>query len=367
MSNIGNSIPTNNANFALAVINRAVEIVAGGTPTTAQQHDAFSALQQAWEEFKAGETRQQEKSRTCGWSLLRKDIGEYIKSREPAFANSHTPITDWGSATDRDTVAQILREAALPISRVVEERTRWAAKFDSMAPKESMEYDLMRKAAVFLKQHGLTVQIAWDREDPNDPIDYRGTVDGVGWAFELTELRIDAKGSHVKMGHPNERKSIKEQLAELAAPVPQIPDGSDALQKALHAAAKHGGKASKLEALNGARYCLVLHNRQFLYAPDWEAIRFPGFGAFDAVLTLHQESFPPAQIWQVFRNGFGKPMRSHNVSDLGDIVAFRNSRRAHSIDTDRIRSTWRKSELLGLTDDDIRAAVAETRAQRNRV
>ena len=127
--------------------------------------------------------------------------------------------------------------------------------------------------------------------------------------------------------------------------------------------AKHGSKPSKLKDLNGVRYCLILHNRQFLYVPDWEKIAIPDLSAFDAVLALHQESFPPAQTWQVLRNGFGKPVRSQNVNDLGDIAAFRNSNRAHRIDAELVKSAWQQIEALGLTDDDIRAAITEARAK----
>ena len=366
MTHISSDTPSINANFATTVINRAAEIVAGAAPAAETGCDAFSALQQARNEFKAGETHQQEKSRTYGWALLMKDVGQYIKSREPEFAHSRTPIVDWSEATDPVAVAQTLREAALPISRMVAERTRWAAKFDAMSEQESAEYELMRKAAAFLSQHGLTIYVAWDRENPNDPIDYRATVDGREWAFELTELRIDAESSHLTVGHPKERKSIREQLAELAAPLPQVPDGPDALQKALNNAVNHGRKASKLGALNGVRYCLVLYNRQFLYAPDWEAITLPDLTVFDAVLVLHQENFPTAQTWQVLRNGFGKTLRSSNANDLGDIIAFRNSNRTRRSDPELVKAALRRLEALELTEDDVRAAIAEVRAERSR-
>ena len=362
MPSTGNDTPSINAHFAMAIINRAAEIVAGAATTPGQNGNAFDALHQARDEFKAGETRQQEKSRSYGWALLMRDVGQYIKICHPIYRNSFTPIVDWSETTAPNVVAQTLREAATTIADLVAERTRAASKFEAMTPQEMAEYDLMWKAAAFLTRQGLTVNIAWDRENPNDSIDYRATVDGVEWAFELTELRTDAEGSHLTIGHPSEGKSIREQLDQLVTKVPQIPDGPDALQRALYNAAKHGSKPSKLKALNGVRYCLILHNRQFLYVPDWEKIAIPDLSAFDAVLVLHQESFPPAQTWQVLRNGFGKPMRSQNVNDLGDIAAFRNSNRAHRIDAELVKSAWQQIEALGLTDDDIRAAITEARA-----
>ncbi len=362
MATIRGNTPTINSNFAATVINRAAEIIAGATTTPWQECDAYGALRQARDEFKAGETRQQEKSRTYGWALLMKDVGQYIKSREPEFAHSRTPIVDWSEATDPVAATQILREAALPISLMVAERTKMVNKLDSMSEQERVEYALMRKAVAFLEQHGLTVQIAWDRENSNEPIDYRGILDDVAWAFELTELRLDAEEAQINNQRPKKGKSIREQLTER---MPQIPDGPDALQKALDNAVMHGGKASKRNALNEAKYCLVVHNRQFLYAPDWEAITLPDLRAFDAVLVLHQESYPPAQTWQVFRNGFGKTLRSNNANDLGDIIAFRNSNRTRRSDPELVKAALRRLEALELTEDDVRAAIAETRAKRS--
>lgn len=365
MPRITDASPSINADFAATVLNRAAELIADAATCAEMDGSVVGALQQARDEYLAAEARKRNSSRTYGLPWLLKDLGEYIKSRYPEHAASFTPISDWNDVTAPDVMAQTLREAALSISRIVEERTIWASRFEAMSERERAEYELMRKAALFLKQQGLTVNVAWDREDTNDPIDYRGTVDGVAWALELTELRSDAKGSHLTIGHPKERKSIPEQLAELAAPLPQVPDGPDALQKALAAAASHGRKASKLEALNGARYCLVLHNQQFLYAPDWDEITPPDFSAFDAVLVLHQEIYPMVQTWEIMRNGFAKPLRSNNVNDLGDITIFRNSSRTLRSDPERVKAALRHLEALELTEDDVRATIAETRAERN--
>ena len=362
---IGTNAASINATFTLTVINRAAEIVAGATPAAESGCDAFSALQQARDEFIATETRRQKSGRTYAWPLLLKDIGQYVKSREPAYADSFSPISEWSRAVGPAAAAKTLREAALEMSCIVEERTKWVTKLEAMSEQERAEYELMRKTDAFLKEHGLIVKIAWDREDPNDPIDYRGTVDGVSWAFELTELRIDPnQGYHRKVGHPKENKLRHEQLEELAAPMPQIPDGPDALQKALDTAVTHGSKASKLKVVNGARYCLVLYNRQFLYVPDWDAITMPDCSEFDAILILHQEMYPMVQTWEVLRNGFAKPLRSHNVNDLGDIIAFKNSNLTRRSDPERVKAALRHLQSLHLTEDDVRAAIAETRAEK---
>lgn len=365
MPRITDASPGINSNFVLTAINRAAELIGDAAARAELDGSVIGALQQARDEFLAAETRKQKSGRTYAWPLLLKDVGEYVKSREPAYADSFTPIVDWSAATAPGVVAQTLREAALPISRMVAERTIRASRFESMSGQERSEYELMRKAALFLKEHGLTVQVAWDREDPNDSIDYRAVVDGVAWAFELTELRIDAEGAHIKIGHPNEGKSVNQQLEELAAPLSQVPDGPDNLQKALNKAAEHGSKESKVAALNGARYCLVLHNRQFLYAPEWHAITMPDYSAFDAVLVMHQEIYPLVQTWQIIRNGFANPLRSHNVNDLGDIIAFKNSNRTRRSDPERVKAALRRIQSLNLSEDDIRAAIAETRGESN--
>ena len=63
------------------------------------------------------------------------------------------------------------------------------------------------------------------------------------------------------------------------------------------------------------------------------------------------------------RNGFAKLLRSHNVNDLGDIIAFKNSNRTHRSDPERVKAALRRIQALELTEDDILAAIAETRAE----
>ena len=357
--------PSINANFAATVINRAAEIFADAATDPGQERYAIDALYQARDEFMVRETRKQRNSRTYGFPHLLRDLREYITSRYPKYADSFTPITEWSGETASTSVVDTLHEAALNVSIIVEERTRTASKFDTMSDKELREYDLMWKAAAFLTRHSLSVRVAWDRENPNDHIDYWATVDGIPWAFELTELRLDPKNFHREVVHPNEGKSIDEQFEVLEMPFPQIPQDHYALQSALNAAVKHGSKEGKLKALNGAKYCLVLHNRQFLYVPSWEKVTVPDFSAFDAFLILHQESIPPAQAWEVLRNGFGKPLRSQNVDDLDDIAAFRSYNRARGSDPEMAKAALRRLDALELTEDDVRAAVAEARANRS--
>ena len=364
MTRIINDAPAINANYAATVINRAAEIFAGAAADPGQERYIVDALYRARDEFMADETRKQRSSRTYGLPHLLRDLRQYITSRYPEYADSFSPITDWSAETAPAVVVETLREAAFNVGMIVEERTRTASKFDTMSDKELREYDLMRKVVAFLTRHGLSASVEWDRENPDAPIDYWATVDGVRWAFELTELRLDPEEKPRKVGHPNEKRSIGEQLEALEMPLPQIPNGPDALQRALNAAVEHGSKKSKLKALNGAKYCLVLHNRQFCYVPSWQEITSPDLSPFDAVLILHQESFPPAQVWEVPRNSFGKPLPSQNVDDLADITAFRNSNRVRRSDPEPVKAALRRLEVLQLTEEDVRAAIAEARAGR---
>ena len=363
MTRISSDAPAVNANYAATVINRAAEIFAGVAADPGQERYVVDALYQARDEFMATETRKQRNRRTYGLPHLLRDLRQCITSRYPEYADSFSPITKWSGETAPAVVVETLREVALNVSMIVEERTRTASKFDTMSDKELREYDLMRKVVDLLTRHGLSFSVAWDRENPDAPLDYWTTVDGIPWAFELTEMRLDPEEKPRKVGHPNERKSITEQVEALDVPLPQIPQDRHDLQRALNAAVEHGSKKSKLKALNGAKYCLVLHNRQFCYVPSWEEITRPDLSTFDAVLILHQESIPPAQVWEVLRNGFGKPLPSQNVDDLADITEFKMSSRTKHIDAAVARSTWRRIEDLELTEDDIRAAIAEARAQ----
>ena len=366
MTRISSDAPAINANFAATVINRAAEIVAGTATDPGQECYVVDALRQARDEFLAAETRNQKKIRTYGLPHLLRDLGQYITSRYPEYADSFSPITEWSGKSTPTSVAETLREAAPNVSMIVEERTRMVSKLDAMSDRELREYDLMRKVVDFLTRHSLSVRVAWDREDPDAPIDYWATVDGVRWAFELTELRLDPKENYYrKVGHPNEKRSIAEQVNVLEIPLPQIPDGPDALRNALDAAVKHGSKEEKLKGLNGAKYCLVLHNRQFCYVPSWEEITMPDLSAFDAVLILHQESIPPAQVWEVPRNGFVKPLSSQNVDDLADIAEFRMSGRP-GVNPEVIRSFWKRMEESGITDAEIYEALKEARTDRCR-
>ena len=218
-------------------------------------------------------------------------------------------------------MVQKLREAATVISEMVAERTRNATEFDLMSEKEQGEYRIMRSAQAFMQQQGLTVQVEWEREDPeNDSIDYWATIDGSRCAFEITALRQDADESHRKIGDPRSNKSLHEELERLSGRIPKVEDGPEALRAAFDKAIKHGNKRGKLNALNGAKYCLLIHNRQFLYEPSWLEIAYPDRGAMDVVIILHADDLTPTRVWEVIPNdGFGRVIKGQNISALADI------------------------------------------------
>ena len=170
MTRISSDAPAINANYAATVINRAAEIFADLATDPGQERYVVAALDQARDEFMAGETRKQLNRRTYGLPHLRHDLRQYITSRYPEYADSFTPITDWSAETAPAAVVETLREAAFNVGMIVEERTRTASKFDTMSYKELNEYDLIQKAVSFLTWHGLSVSIAWDRENPDAPL-----------------------------------------------------------------------------------------------------------------------------------------------------------------------------------------------------
>ena len=132
---------------------------------------------------------------------------------------------------------------------MAEERTIAAGRLGFMDEKELYEHFLMKATEEFLKTQALEVEMSREWEDPNAPLDYRGTVDGTPWAFELTRLREDPKkGYHRKIGHPKDRRTLDEQLREFAeVPMPRVPKGPEALQRNLKPShrARQEGKQDK--------------------------------------------------------------------------------------------------------------------------
>ena len=131
------------------------------------------------------------------------------------------------------------------------------------------------------------------------------------------------------------------------------------LQHALDNAVEHGQKRSKKAELNSAKYCLVIHNKQFLYIPDWDEITWPDLRGFDAVMILHDEIIPPVQVWQVITR---ERLRQNNQER-----DHRRRRKARS-DSAGIRARPRNREgglepleELDITEEDILEAVRETR------
>ena len=181
---------TANACFAATIINRAADIVSQA-PRPPSSDYAFAALQQARNECLASEGSKANQFLAYSFPQLLNDLGQHIRARYPAYSQAIAPIGEWSRATPPETVAAALRAAAGTISRLIAQRAIMASRFEMMSDQESAEYNLMRKAAALLTRHGLSVNIDWEREDTDGPIDYRGTVDGVPWAFALAQLRKD--------------------------------------------------------------------------------------------------------------------------------------------------------------------------------
>lgn len=358
MTTAESQAPEINWAFATTVLNRAADIVESSAGDPDGPCHVIDALGQARDEFLAGESKGENRLRSYGLPYLRRDLGGYIKDRYPEYRDTEwNPISDWSRGTQPADAAQTLRDAAHCIGTLVKERTKQAGILAAMDEGELCEYNLMRKLAAFLTGEGLDVSVQWERKGPKrDPIDYWGTVDGERWAFELTELRRDANGSHRKVRNQRD-------IERLAEPIPKVPSGAEVLRRAWQKAISHGKESSKLNARSGAKYCLVIHNRQFFFVPDWQTIPEPDLTEFDAVLILHEDNFPPAEVWEVLKQpNFNRRLRSQNVDDMADIDEFKASRR-DTPDPELVKSAWAHIESLGLSDEEIQEIASGSREE----
>ena len=107
--------------------------------------------------------------------------------------------------------------------------------------------------------------------------------------------------------------------------MPQIRGDAKTFQRVLDNTVSSAGKASKIHALDGAKYCLVMHNHQFIYVEAWHAVTVPDLGQFDAVIVLHHDTIASAWTWEVLRlTGIDKTLPSQNIDDLADIAEFKS-------------------------------------------
>ena len=313
-----------NAAFAMDVLLLGAELVGSSQDSPTGGTLIVDALLKAWEKVQQGETARQRKLRTYGWRHFASDLSSYVLLNEGVNPDSGVPISEWGKVLVPAFVAAKLRRAAPVVARTAEERTISAGRLGIMDEKELYEHFLIEATADFLRTQGLQVEMSREWDNPNAPLDYRGNVDGVPWAFELTRLRQDPKsGYHRKIGHPKERKSLDEQLRAFSEePMPKVPSGPEVLQRNLKQAIEHGRKASKTKTLMRAKYCLVVHNQQFTNPEDWERIAFPEPGELDAVIFLHEQMIPPGQVWEVIPpDAFARNVESSTVEDL-ERIAF---------------------------------------------
>ena len=323
-----------NAEFAMTVMLRAAELVGAAREFSKEENPIIDVLLKAWDQMQQRETARQRKLRTYGWRHLASDLRSYVTLNEDVSPDSLVPISEWGQALVPVAMASKLREAAPVISKMAEERTIAAGRIGVMSRKELDEHFLMKGTEEFLKGQGLEVEMSREWEDPNAPLDYRGTVDGVPWAFELTQLREDPKkGYHRKIGHPKERKTLDEQLRVFEAQrLPKVPNGPEALQRNLNQAIQHGKTEGKTKTLRGAKYCLLIHNQQFTNPEDWEKITWPDLGDFEVVMILHDQMIPPARVWQVIPpDGYGSPVETGKMEDVERLAFGRQENDANPV------------------------------------
>ena len=345
-----------NAEFVLAITSRATEILRGSQE---ERTPLIDVLQMARDQFLSSETKRNHTTRTYSWSDLINDLKWHLVTNEKADPDSWSTIGDWERHQHPTKVTDTLLEAGDAIAETARERTVANGRAALMTEEQFGEHLLMQTTARFLREQDINLEVNEER-DPNAPVDYRATLDGVPWAFELTQLRSkDPEGAHRKIGHPNEKKPLKQQLEKLEEHISQIPDGPQALQRALNKAVEHGQKHSKKAELHGAKYCLVIHNKQFLYIPDWEEITWPNLSGFDAVMILHDEIIPPVQVWQVIpESAFGKSVQSGTIEEVERLALIHQ---ASVPDPETVKAAWQRLEELDITEEEILEAVRETR------
>ena len=308
-----------NTEFALDVMLRVARTVAEHGELSEGETLKIDVLLKAQDEVQQRETARWKNIITYGWRHLIADLRSYILLNEGVSPNLPAPISEWAQAHGPVAMAGKLREAAPVIARMAKERTIAAGRIGIMSRKELYEHVFIEGVAEFLKGQGLQVAMSREWEVPSAPLDYRGTVDGVSWAFELTQLREDPKRAyHRQIGHPKDRRTLEEQLRAFEQePMPIVLEGLEALRRNLNQAIGHGRKESKTKTLLGDKYCLVIHNRQFTNPENWEKITLPELGEIDAVILLHDQPIPPGRVWEVTpADCFGKTVESNTVENL---------------------------------------------------
>ncbi len=300
----------NAAEFASVLLSHTATIIEESG--TGENIYSMEALRTALKQILANIPQSEEKRRNNEFKKITWELGQYFKRRYPDLADEFAPISKWSETKAPLTIARALRDSIPEISGIVGELT-----YPPMSEKEFDEHRNMARLTHFLTKQGLTVTIE-PREDPESPLDFLGTVNGVRWAFELTRLS-EGYSDYRKVGHPKDPKPIREQLERFAKPITQVPMDAPTLQQALDRAIEHGNQKNKLDALNGAKHCLVIHNAQFLYEPSWDEITWPDLGKIDVALILHEDDLMRVSVWEVIPpDGFGKPIHSRTVTDLAD-------------------------------------------------
>ena len=353
-----------NSKFASQVINRAAELLEQPPAPGEPEPSAINALYQARDEFRTRETREQRKLRTYGLPRLMPELRAYFRKHQGADPEGFGTITQWQERHGTAATARALREAALEIPGKVHQNTTAVARMESMTEKEMGEYVLMTQAARYLQEQGLQVVVGREWEQPDAPLDYRGTVNAVPWAFEPTRMwEPPSTIRQRKEGHPGERKNTMEQPEGLETPSSQTPHGPEVLQRTLDRTVEHGRKQCRMKNLDRAKYCLILHNLQFMRTRDWQTLTWPDLSDFDAVMILHDESIPPARVWQVMPpDAFGPTIATGAVADVERITTARLEQEP---DLEKRRQLRQYLEELDISDEDLLQALREVREEAN--
>ena len=167
------------------------------------------------------------------------------------------------------------------------------------ADKEVIEQEAMKLVADRLTEAGLKVEIQWNRPDSNAFPDYKGSINGQPWAFEITQMmRPNPKGFKyirsldvLKVPSLDDLKNPSEDtLKNLEKSIlPQVPTNLETLQDVLQERIREKSAPQRTRKLDqDEKYCLILIDNQFFYDEDWlYTIANQDYSVFDTVVAVH--------------------------------------------------------------------------------
>ena len=154
--------------------------------------------------------------------------------------------------------------------------------------KEVTEQGSMQLVADRLTEVGLKIEIQWNRPDVSAFPDYKGSVNGQPWAFEITQIMRPNPKGFIYIHNSEDLEKLGESM------LPQVPTDLETLQEVLQERIREKSASKRTNKLDqNEKYCLILIDNQFFYDENWlHTLATQDYSAFDAVVTIQsQEPF----------------------------------------------------------------------------